>query len=319
MLALAIGIVIGGAAVWLLRGGRATELEQLVGRVDTKLEMLERDRVRSHGALGEHLRLLSAETAGLRSALQSPTARGRWGELQLRRVCEVAGMAEHCDFVQQATSGSLRPDLVVKLPGGRDVVVDAKAPLEAYLAAHHAQTAAERETHLAAFGRHVRGHVNALSAKAYWSQFGATPEFVVLFLPSEALFSAALAQCPDLIEAGAARNVVVASPTTLIALLRSVAYGWRQEKVAESAREVAQMGKELYSRLCVLSDHFARTGRSLDAAVKAHNEAIGSFESRVLVTARRLDEYGAAPAGRELGLLEPVQSAVRAPAATTIR
>jgi DNA recombination protein RmuC len=318
VLALAIGILIGGGFAWLLLDRRSADVERLVGpiedslaRVDTKLEALERDRVRSQGALGEHLRRLSAETSGLRTALHSPTARGRWGELQLRRVCEVAGMAEHCDFVQQARAEGVRPDLVVQLPGGKQVVVDAKTPLQAYLAAHEAQSEPERAAQLAAFGRHVRGHVGALSAKSYWSRFESAPEFVVLFLPSESLFSAALEQCPDLIETGSARSVIVASPTTLIALLRAVAHGWREERAAESAREVAQLGKELYGRLCVMSEHMAKTGRSLEAAVRAHNETIGSFESRVLVTARRFDEYGAAPAACDLPALSPVVSPVR--------
>ena len=316
LIALVCGMLLGGGLVWLLRDRRergVPEVELLLARVDTKLEMLERDRVRSQGELGQHLRQLTVETAGLRSALRSPTARGRWGELQLRRVCELAGMAEHCDFVQQPQAAGARPDLLVKLPGGKDIVVDAKAPLEGYLAAHDAETEAERRECLAAFGRHVRGHVTALAAKGYWSQFGSAPEFVVLFLPSEALFSAALEQCPDLIERGAAANVIVASPTTLIALMRSVAHGWREERVAESAREVAQMGKELYARLCVMSDHFARAGRSLESAVKAHNDAIGSFESRVLVAARRFEEYGAAGAGRELPAPVPIETAVREP------
>jgi DNA recombination protein RmuC len=292
-----------------------------VHRVDAKLEALERDRVRSQGALGEHLRALSAgqerlraETAGLRTALRSPTARGRWGELQLRRVCELAGMIEHCDFTQQqrvGEGGRLRPDLVVRLPGGKDVVVDAKAPLEAYLAAHDAQTDAERAAHLLAFGRHVRGHVAQLSAKSYWQQFESTPEFVVLFLPSEALFSAALEQCPDLIEEGVGQSVLIATPTTLIALLRAVAYGWRQERVAESAREVAAMGKELYERLSVMGAHFAKAGRSLDSAVRAYNDAAGSLESRVLVSARRFEELGAAAEGRELPPPIAVDTAAR--------
>ena len=322
LIALVLGMLLGGGLTWLLLDRRALDVERLVApigdslaRVDVKLEALERDRVRGHGALGEQLRHLAAETAGLRGALRNPTARGRWGELQLRRVCEVAGMVEHCDFVEQAAAGGQRPDLVVKLPGGKHVVVDAKAPLEGFMAAHDAKDEDERTAQLAAFGRHVRGHVKSLAGKAYWSGMDSAPEFVVLFLPSEALFSAALEQCPDLLDAAASQQVIVASPTTLIALLRAVAHGWREERVAESAREVAQLGRELYGRLCVLGEHFARVGRSLDGAVRAHNDAIGSFESRVLVAARRFEEHGAAPAGRELPELALVQTAARLPAA----
>ena len=308
---------------------RQRALEQLVkpmadglDKVRGSLEQLERDRRESHGSLTTHLRSvaetqerLRSETAGLVTALRAPATRGRWGEIQLRRVCEMAGMIAHCDFAEQSTlrtdEGRLRPDLVVHLPGGKDVVVDAKVPLEAYLNALEAQDEDARRTAMAVYGRHVREHVAKLSQKSYWAQFSSTPEFVVMFLPSEAFFSAALEQVPSLIEEGVEQQVLIATPTTLIALLRAVAYGWRQEKVAESARAVSDMGRELHSRLGVLVGHFMKLGRQLESSVKAYNETVGSLESRVLVTARRLSEHGAAAGDKELPEPPQIETATR--------
>lgn len=308
---------------------RRKEVEQLVKpigesltKVDQKLEALERDRRQSHGALSQHIRSvtetserLRSETQNLVSVLRAPNTRGRWGEIQLKRVCELAGMLAYCDFTEQATvlgsDGMLRPDLVVKLPGGKEVVVDAKAPFSAYLDAVDAAEPETRKTHMQLYARHLRDHVSRLAAKSYWSQFDSTPEFVVMFLPSEALFSAALEQMPDLIEMGVEQHVIIATPTTLIALLRAVAYGWRQERVADSAREVSKLGRELHDRLATLADHFSKLGRSLEGAVKSYNQAVGSYESRVLVTARRFEDHGAAAEGKEIPSPIPVESTTR--------
>jgi DNA recombination protein RmuC len=293
-----------------------------LGKVRIELEQLERVRRESQGSISTHMRAvaegqetLRRETANLVTALRTPDIRGRWGEMQLRRVCEAAGMVDHCDFTEQKTiqsdDGRLRPDLIVHLPGGKDVVVDAKVPLVSYLSAVSAADAAESATHLANYARHIRDHVAKLSSKAYWSQFSSSPEFVVMFLPGEALFSTALEQAPTLIEDAAAQNVLIASPTTLIAMLRSVSYGWRQETVAESARAVSDLGRELYSRLGTMVGHFTKLGRSLEGSVRAYNETVGSLESRVLVTARRLSDHGVAAGDKELPEPPQIETAAR--------
>ena len=297
-------------------------IAESLARMDGKLELIEQGRRETQGSLTSHLRSvaetqekLRTETANLVTALRSPHTRGRWGEIQLRRVCEMAGMIDRCDFVEQSSfesdAGRLRPDVVVQLPGGKNVVVDAKAPLEAYLSAVEASDPDQQATYLQAYGRHVREHVTKLSQKAYWSQFDSSPEFVVMFLPGEALFSAALEQVPGLIEEGVAQKVLITTPTSLIAVLRAVHYGWRQEKVAESARAVSELGRELHGRLGTLAGHFMKLGRSLDSSVKAYNETVGSLESRVLVTARKLSEHGAASGGGELPEPQQVETAAR--------
>ena len=308
---------------------RQRAVEQLVkpisdslGKVDLRIERLEQARRETQGSLSAQLRAvtetqerLRTETAKLVTALRTPHTRGRWGEIQLKRVCEMAGMLAHCDFVEQSSlesdAGRLRPDVVVQLPGGKHVVVDAKAPLEAYLSAVEAKDPDERAAQLAVYGRHIRDHVARLSAKAYWSQFSSSPEFVVMFLPGEALFSAALEQVPSLIEDGVAQRVLITTPTSLIAVLRAVHYGWRQEKVADSARAVSDLGRELHARLGVLVGHFTKLGRSLEGSVRAYNDTVGSLESRVLVTARRLSDHGASAGDNRLDEPRQIETATR--------
>ncbi len=291
-------------------------IKETLQRVGQHAEELERNRRQAYGSLLEQVRSLAegqeklrVETGGLRTALRAPHVRGRWGELQLKRVIELAGMVAHCDFVEQATAVDgegrlLRPDVVVKLPGGKNVVVDAKAPLHAYLDAIEAEEGDRRTLHLQAHARHVREHMVKLGQKRYWQQFAPTPEFVVMFLPDEAFFRAALEHDPALIEAGVDAGVVPATPTTLIALLRTIAYGWQQETLAVSAREVGALGQQLYERVGVFARCLSKAGRALDTAVGAYNEAVGSLETRLLVTARKLEQHGIGEGLPEVAPLE---------------
>jgi len=300
-----------------------TPVRASLEKVDSKIQDLEVARAGAYSALQEQVRSLvetqqqlRSETSRLVTALRTPSVRGNWGEMQLRRVVEMAGMLEHCDFFSQTTlqseDGRLRPDVLIRLPGGKTVVVDAKTPLEAYLRAIEAGTEVDRKARFADHARQVRTHMAALARKSYWEQFDQAPEFAVMFLPGECFFSAALEYDPALIEFGAGQNVILATPTTLIALLRAVAYGWRQEKLAQNAAEISSLGKELFKRLSDMGDHWSRVGKSLEKAVEAYNSAMGSLESRVMVSARKFADLKTAPLGVEIAVLEPVEKAVRA-------
>ncbi|MEI6715133.1 MAG: DNA recombination protein RmuC [Verrucomicrobiota bacterium] len=280
-------------------------VRESLAAVDLKIAEMEKNRVGAYeslkavvGGMEESQKALRTETGNLVRALQSPVVRGRWGEIQLKRVVELAGMVEHCDFFEQQSvetlDGRLRPDMVVVLPGGHSLVVDSKVSLMGYLEALQAGDDAGRKGGMARHATQVRTHIDQLSRKAYWEQFEATPEFVVLFLPGEVFFSAALEVDPELIAYGAEKRIILASPTTLIALLRAVHHGWRQEALAENAAEISALGRELHKRLGDFAGHLAKLGNSLGSAVEHYNRATGSLESRVLVSARRFEDLKAA-------------------------
>lgn len=292
-------------------------LHESLQRYDDQLRLLEQSRQSAYGGLDQHLRSLAEsqqrlqqETGNLVKALRAPTVRGQWGELTLKRVAELAGMVDHCDFAEQfsvtSDEGRFRPDMVVQLPGGRQIIVDAKTVLSAYLDAHEAKNEIQQAEALRRHAAQVKGRMDELSLKAYWTQFDRTPEFVVLFLPGEQFLGAALDQNPGLIEEGFANGIVLATPATLMALLRAVAYGWRQERMTMHAEEAGRLGKELYERMAILAEHMNDVGQALGKSVTAYNRAVGSLETRILPAARRFKELGVS-SDRNISVLEPTE------------
>ncbi len=298
-------------------------VQDTLQQVDTQLRQVELNRLEAYTSLTEQVKGMAqaqnhllGETASLSRALHNPGTRGRWGEIQLRRVVELAGMLEYCDFIEQPSidngSGRLRPDMIIKLPNDKEIIVDSKAVLQAYMEAEECQESAARRIKLKLHARQVRDQINRLSAKSYWAQFKKSPEFVILFLPGENFFSAALENDPRLIETGAEQGVIIATPTILIALLRAVAFGWRQDKLAGNANKIGELGKILYERLQHLSNHFSEIKKGLDRTIKAYNSAVGSYESRVMSAARKFDELSPAAVPEE-GEVPVVEKSPRTP------
>ena len=298
-------------------------------KFEQQIQGIEKSRVDAYATLTEQVKSLAEvqntlrnETSNLVKALRAPQTRGRWGELQLKRVVEMAGMLDHCDFFEQESTntdeGRLRPDLIVKLPGGKNIVVDAKVPLAGYLESLETEDSDEKRRHLRDHARQVREHLVKLGRKAYWEQFQPSPDFVVLFLPGETFYSAALEVEPALIEQGVEQRVILATPTTLIALLRAVAYGWTQQALTENAEKISDLGREVYERLATMADHWSSVGKNLNDAVGAYNKSVASLETRVLVSARKFRDLKVSSDGKEIKDLTPVESQSRVLQATEL-
>jgi len=301
--------------------GLVKPLQEALKRYEEQINALEAKRRQDYGGLEEQIKTLTSthqqlqrETSSLVTALRKPQVSGSWGQLSLKRTAELAGMASYCDFYEQVSvnteAGRLRPDMIIRLPNGREIVVDAKAPVDAYLNATSASSEEERQKGLTNYVNQVRAHMNALGAKSYWEQFPKSPEIVVMFLPGESFFSAALEHDPALIEDSSLKKVILATPTTFIALLKAIAYGWQQEQMTKNAQQISMLGKELYERISTLSGHFGDVGNSIEKAVAAYNRAVGSLESRVLPSVRRFKELGATGA-EEIPVLEQIDQKPR--------
>jgi len=301
-------------------GGMVQPLADSLGRLETQVRELERARAKAYGSLGEQVQTLARETATLSTALRSPHIRGRWGEVTLRRVAELAGMVPNCDFQEQETQEGdgvrIRPDMTVRLPGGRAIVVDAKVPLTAYLDAVSAADETSRKAALQRHGQQVAEHVRQLASKQYWNQFQPAPELVVLFLPGDHFFSAALESRPDLIEEALARKVVIATPVTLISVLKGIAYGWNQEQLAENAEEIRRVASEMYDRVQLVQEHYSDTGRLLEKTVEAYNRSVGSWDQRLVPALRKMRELGVA-SGEEPEAPEQIDLIARRPRAVS--
>jgi DNA recombination protein RmuC len=299
-------------------GGMVQPLADSLGRLEVHVRELERAREKAYGSLGEQLQTLARETSTLSTALRSPQTRGRWGEVTLRRVAELAGMVHNCDFSEQETREGdgvrIRPDMIVRLPGDRSLIVDAKVPLTAYLDAVSAKDEASRKAALVRHGQQVSEHVRQLSSKQYWSQFQPAPELVVLFLPGDHFFSAALEIRPDLIEEALSKKVVIATPVTLISVLKGIAYGWNQEQLAENAEEIRRVASEMYERVQSVQEHYSCTGRLLEKTVAAYNSSVGSWDSRLVPALRKMRELGVA-SGAEPEAPEQIDLLTRRPRA----
>ena len=302
-------------------GSLVHPIEEMLSAYRKEMHDQELKRGNEISAVGQQLHALAAaqstlqsETARLGNALRSPQIRGRWGEITLRKTAELAGMVAHCDFVEQVTvSGDekrFRPDMVVRLPAGREVVVDSKVPLEAFLESLEARTETDREAAMARYARHVSQHVDGLASKEYWDQFKASPEFVVMFIPNDSFLAAAAQKDPKIVERALARKVIIATPTTLIALLRAMAYGWRQEQVAEAAQRIGALGQELYDRMATLAEHLVKIGQGLSRAVDSYNQSVASLESRILPSARKFKTLGISDK-KGIELLEPIGQSPR--------